>query len=56
MLKLQKYDFPVLKIFLKNLRRQDFRFSFKSDYNQILPGSFSVLRENELENKLELSF
>lgn len=56
MLKLSRFEFPVLKILLKTFWRQDYRFTFKLDHISSLNGTFSILKEKEIEDKFDMTF
>lgn len=56
MIKLKRLEMPVIKLFLKNIKRQDFRIALKntSVYNCI--GELSVFKNQNLDGVIEINF
>ena len=56
MMRIKSLDMSVIKLFMKNPIRQDFRISFKNCAEQVCFVEFSVLKNDRLVNFLEFNF
>lgn len=56
MMRIKSLDMSVVKLFMKNPIRQDFRIAFKNCGNQVCFVEFSVLKNERLVNFLEFNF
>lgn len=56
MIFIKSLNISVVKLFLKNLKRQDFRITFKSFYGSNLSIEPSVIKSNKLPSGIDFSF
>lgn len=56
MMRIKSLDMSVIKLFMKNPVRQDFRITFKNCGNQVCFVEFSVLKNERLVNFLDFNF
>lgn len=56
MIKLRSMDIPVVKLFLKNIKRQDFRIALKNTSNYAYMGELSILKNDNHMKFLDINF
>ena len=56
MIKLRSMDIPVVKLFLKNIKRQDFRIALKNTSNYAYMGELSILKNENHAKFLDINF
>ena len=56
MIKLKRFEMPVIKLYLKNLKRQDFRIALKNNSAYNCFGDLSVMKNPSLEKQIEINF
>jgi hypothetical protein len=56
MIKLKRFEMPVIKLFLKTLKRQDFRIALKNISMHNCFGDLSVLKNPSLEKIIDINF
>ena len=56
MIKLKRLTMPVLALYLKNKKKQDFRITFKNNSEYLCYGELSVLKNPQMYEFLEVKF
>jgi hypothetical protein len=56
MIKLRNFDSPIVKLFLKNIKRQDFRIALKNTSNYTYMGELSLLKNENQWKCLDINF